>query len=108
ENENSSGNSSSSSDTGESDVANKNILGILKKEIQVEPHFADIIKIFNECKINSNDELMKENIMDLSLESKFVEKIPLDVYEKFIRSSETYDKLIPKETHDFLVDFFSQ
>ncbi|CAG8813958.1 4675_t:CDS:2, partial [Gigaspora margarita] len=64
------------------------ILGILKKEIQVEPHIIDI--------------------MNLSLKSEFVKQIPLETYKKFIELSENYDKLIPDETHKFLVDFFSQ
>ncbi|CAG8788674.1 32199_t:CDS:2, partial [Gigaspora margarita] len=88
------------------------ILGILKKEIQVEPHIINIINIFKEYKANRNnncnDKLSKIDIIDLSPKSKFVKQILLEPYKKFIESSENYDKLIPDKTHKFLVNFFSQ
>ncbi|CAG8606824.1 11961_t:CDS:2, partial [Cetraspora pellucida] len=84
------------------------ILGILNKEIEVEPHVIDIINIFKEYKAKSNDKLSEANIINLSPDSEFVKQIPLEIYKEFIESSENYDKLIPNETRNFLMDFFSQ
>ncbi|CAG8450952.1 5833_t:CDS:2 [Cetraspora pellucida] len=82
------------------------IIGILKKEIQVEPHVIDIINIFKGYKVNSNDKLSESNIMNLSPNSEFVKQIPLEIYERFIGLFENYNKLILDETRNFLVDFF--
>lgn len=46
--------------------------------------------------------------MDLTPKSHFIQQLPLDVYQSFLESLNQYDKLIPDETHKFLVDFFSQ
>ncbi|CAG8828652.1 13863_t:CDS:2, partial [Gigaspora margarita] len=77
------------------------ILGILKKEIQVEQYIVNIINIFKEYKANrNNDKLSKIDIMDLSSKSEFVKQIPLEPYKKFIESSENSDKLILNETYN--------
>jgi hypothetical protein len=46
--------------------------------------------------------------MDLTPKSQFVKHIELDVYKNFLESLNYYDQLIPDETHNFLVNFFSQ
>ncbi|CAG8732594.1 8880_t:CDS:2, partial [Cetraspora pellucida] len=61
-----------------------------------------------EYKANSDDKLSEANIINLSPDSEFMKQIPLEIYQKFIGSSENYDNLIPDETRNFLVDFFSQ
>ncbi|CAG8524273.1 10239_t:CDS:2 [Gigaspora margarita] len=87
-----------------------NILNrVLNKEICVDYNFIKIMNAFKKYKEeNDNDDLVKANIMDLTSKSKFARCIPLKIYKEFLNSLEQYDRLIPVETHNFLVDFFSQ
>ncbi|CAG8649341.1 12979_t:CDS:2, partial [Racocetra fulgida] len=109
DNESSSDNISDNNSNAENNLK-ISVQGILQKEINVEPNFLKIIDVFKKYKDTNSQKngLLKENIMDLTPKSKFVKEIPKNIYEEFLNSLNKYDTLIPIETHDFLVKFFSQ
>ncbi|CAG8633377.1 2552_t:CDS:2, partial [Paraglomus occultum] len=47
-------------------------------------------------------------IMDMTPKSDFVKQIPDELYKKYLMSLESFDNLIPEETHEFFVNFFEQ
>jgi len=81
----------------------------LNKEIRVDEITAEIVNIFNNFKSNNRQDLLaQKGVMDMTPKSVFVKQIPDELYKKYLMSLESFDLLIPEETHEFLVSFFEQ
>ncbi|CAG8637724.1 12687_t:CDS:10 [Ambispora gerdemannii] len=97
------------STNGVEDANDIRIQGILSKEIRVDEMTVEIVNIFNNFKSNNRQDLLAhKGVMDMTPKSVFVKQIPDELYKKYLMSLESFDLLIPEETHEFLVSFFEQ
>ena len=52
--------------------------------------------------------MASSGVMDMTPKGMFVKEIPDSLYKSYLASLDTFDQLIPEDTHNFLVEFFEK